>query len=272
MSESKKDNSRVLLIIAAVCLVLSVGGKIAWENMTKSLVTDESVLAVTNPLEFAASIDGVYENGEVKFNVQTNAPDGTVLDILGMDTEGGDIESQVVVKRGVGSSSVKMDDSLSPGVIQSAVIIDMEKQANSRLAINRYGIFGEKIEGNNIATRNGTHVIAGSETAFISYPTEEAAKEVLNAEFQNFIYGLLLMNTGFFEEINPVDGNDWSQMNIVFGDEFVAESWDIFPKEQKEYIFELFDQALKAYKMVDNKEQVRINFMDTEGNILGKNY
>ena len=67
----------IIALAAAVLVAASAG---CW-YLDREFVTDEQVLAVTDPYEFVAVADGTYNDGVLTISVQTNAPDGALFDI-----------------------------------------------------------------------------------------------------------------------------------------------------------------------------------------------
>jgi hypothetical protein len=269
----KINKNNIALIVAVVCLVgASVGAKYI-DISNKSLVTDEKVTSVTDPRQFVAITNGTYENGKLKVKVETNAPNGSVIEIYAAHPEMQAPEIiPVTVNKGIAEAEIDIPEGLSTNYIQANAMLDMDKQEGSNnLAKVRYGQNGEKMTGDMVFSTTGTNVVGVSETGYFSYPTEEAVKEVLKDEFEQFIYSLTLGYDVLFESIQPSAQGTWDEVNVVFTDYALADGWEAFDKEKRQYLFELFDSAIHGYKMVDEDATVKIYLKDTKGNILEEN-
>ncbi|MGE4214524.1 MAG: hypothetical protein AB7E42_07085 [Anaerotignaceae bacterium] len=269
----KMNKNNIALIVAAVCLVgASVGAKYI-DISNKSLVTDEKVISVTDPRQFVAVTNGTYENGKLKVRVETNAPNGSVLEIYAAHPEMQTPEIiPVTVNKGIAEAEIDIPEGLSTNYVQANAMLDMDKQEGSdNLAKVRYGLKGEKMTGDMVFSTTGTNVVGVSETGYFSYPTEEAVKEVLKDEFEQFIYSLTLGYDVLFESIQPSAQGTWDEVNVVFTDYALADGWEAFDKEKRQYLFELFESTVHGYKMVDEDTAVKIYLKDTKGNILDEN-
>lgn len=269
----KMNKNNIALIVAAVCLVgASMGAKyIDMSNM--SLATDEKVTSVTDPRQFIAVTEGTYESGKLKVKVQTNAPNGSVLEIYAAHPEMQTPEIlPVTVNKGVAEVEINIPEGLSTNYIQAYAMLDMDKQeGNKNLAKVRYGENGEKMTGEMVYSTTGTNIVGVSEAGYFSYPTEEAVKAVLKDEFEKFIYSITMGYDVLFDSIQPSAQGTWDEVNVIFTDYALKDGWEAFDKEKKEWLFDLFDSSVHGYQMVDEDTVVKIYFKDTKGNILEEN-
>lgn len=269
----KMNKNNIALIVAAVCLVgASVGAKYI-DISNKSLATDEKVTSVTDPRQFVAVTNGTYENGKLKVRVETNAPNGSELEIYAAHPEMEKPEIiPATVNKGIAEAEINIPEGLSTNFIQAYAALDMDKQeGNNNLAKVRYGQTGEKMTGDMVYSTTGTNVVGVSEMEYFSYPTEDAVKEVLKGEFEQFIYSLTMGYDVLFDSIQPSAQGTWDEVHVVFTDYALADGWEAFDKEKVKWLFDLFDSSIHGYKMVDEDTPVKIYFEDIKGNILEEN-
>lgn len=269
----KMNKSNIALIVAAVCLVGASFSAQYIDVSNKSLATDEKVTGVTDPRQFIAVTNGTYENGKLKIKVETNAPNGSVMEIYAAHPEMEKPESvPVTVNKGIAEAELDIPEGLSTNYVQTYAMLDMDKQdGNKNLAKLRYGQNGEKMTGDMVFSPQGTNVVGVSELGYVDYPTEEAVKAVLKDEFEKFIYSLTLGYDVLFDSIQPSKDGTWDEVNVVFTDYALADGWEAFDKDKRQWLFDLFDSTVHGYKMVDDDTNVKIYFKDTKGNILEEN-
>lgn len=269
----KMNKNNIALIVAAVCLVgASVGAKYI-DISKKSLATDEKITSVTDPRQFVAVTEGTYENGKLKVKVETNAPNGSMMEIYAAHPEMEKPEIiPVTVNKGIAEAEIDIPEGLSTNFVQATAILDMDKQeGNDNLAKVRYGQNGEKMTGEMVISTTGTNVVGVSETGKFSYPTEEAVKEVLKDEFEQFIYSLTAGYDVLFDSIKPSAQGTWDEVHVVFTDNALAQGWEAFGEEKTQWLFDLFESSVHGYKMVDEDTDIKIYFEDTKGNVLEEN-
>ena len=270
----KNDGSNKWIIIALICLIVSCVGSVVYKNSTKSLATNDAVLQVTNPRNFVAFVEGDYANGVINVRVETNAPDGTSMDVYAWHPDAGELMEHVIIKRGVGEASFSIEEGLSVNLISAYATLVFREQTETEnpLAIQRYGAEGEKSVGDNVFTVEEIPVMGLSNNATIPYPNKEEVRAIFEVAYQNIVYELVMSNSVLFDSIQPMENGSWEEIDIVFTDYIVNVAWVDFTKDQKAYVFELFEMLPKQYLLVDEDIDIKINFMDIAGNILETNY
>ena len=273
-SVKKNDRSNKWIAIALICLIAACVGSVVYKNNTKSLATNDGVLQATDPRSFVAFVEGEYANGVLKVKVETNAPDGSAIDVYAWHPDSGEDMQEVIVKRGVGEATFEIEEDLSVNLINAYATLVFRNQTVEKnpLAIQRYGAEGEKAVGDNVFTIEEIPVMGLSNSASIPYPNEEEIKKIFKEAYHNIVFDLVASNSVLFDSIQPMENGSWEEIDIVFTEFIVQDAWDEFDKSQRAYVFELFEMLPKQYMMVDEDVDIKINFMDIRGNILDTNY
>ena len=254
----------IIALAAAVLVAASAG---CW-YLDREFVTDEQVLAVTDPYEFVAVADGTYNDGVLTISVQTNAPDGALFDIYAQHPDAEEVyQGELTVEKGVGTTEVEIPEGMSTQYLTTYAVMDMAKQTG----ITRYGTYGEKMVGDRCMTMDGVYTVGVSFESYVAYPSEEEMDAALEEEFPMRIDYVLQMYSRVLQDIQPGEGDDWSNMTIVFTEDAIA-AWDEFTPELQDQYYTMFESIVKTYKKVPEDATVQITFVDGQGNVMAQNY
>jgi len=273
--DNKKDNSSLWIIVAFVCLVVSCASSIYIHKTTTSLVTNSDVLAVTNPKEFVASAEGIYENGILTVEIQTNAPSGSIFEVYAQHPALPEpLIAKAAINRGIGTVEIPLDATLPTNFLTINAVLDMTKQEGKAgtVTAKRYGEVGEQMTGNYVFTEDGVYFNGVSNIGIVPYPSKEVIREIQKGMFADYMYYLCQTYPQLFYAIQPdAQSGEWDNITVVLSDEANNE-WDTLDVEQKANFFSIFEIDPKAYYVVDEDVDIKVAIEGIDGNIIAKNY
>ncbi|TCO69548.1 hypothetical protein [Marinisporobacter balticus] len=216
--------------------------------------------------EFKATMSLKVEEKNVIATIETNAPNGTLLETSLMNADMNNFKSLsefIEVKDGKATHTFNVSD-WPTGYIGgiASMRFDLKDHPQPPNILEFYGEKGEKAEGIQIEDAHDDFKYGKLENITIAYPSEAAVKEKLDKLFIDTLNEMISKSEGVIIDIKPATINDWSIVYVT-----VSDSWYYSPKHEQERFAEQIANTVQTVlyncEKVKKDSAVSVYYYDT---------
>ncbi|BAQ11357.1 DNA polymerase epsilon subunit [Bacillus sp. OxB-1] len=214
-------------------------------------------------LNVEGTVKATAEQGKIKVAIDTNIPDGGLLEVSLIDGNFNHKSGFIKVKDGKAELAFDIPSDWKPAHFAASAMfrfnLDEHPQPDDIKAI--FGETGDKMTGdlaseNHLGGKNATF-----KTSTVAYPNEETVKKEQDKAFNAAISEMKEISGGIIVDVGPRHG-EWSIVNVV-----VSDSWYYSAEHEKERFAEQIGNLV--VNLVNNsgkyEDLVQVYFVDSYG-------
>ncbi|WP_301109844.1 hypothetical protein [Sporosarcina sp.] len=217
-------------------------------------------------LNVKGTVKATSEKGKIKVAIDTNIPDGSLLEVSLIDGNLNHKSGFVKVKDGIAETSFDIPSDWKPAHFAANAMFrfNLDEHPQPEDIKNIYGETGNKMTGD-LASENqlgGKNAVF--ETVTVPYPSEEAVKTEQDKSFNQAIAEMKELGGGIILDVTPRQGN-WDIVNVV-----ISDAWYYSPDHEKERFVDQIGELVM--NLVNNsgkyEDLVSVYFVDSYGSDL----
>ncbi|MBY0222743.1 hypothetical protein [Sporosarcina aquimarina] len=217
-------------------------------------------------LNVKGTVKATAGKGKIQVEIDTNIPDGSLLEVSLIDGNLNHKSGFVKVKDGIAETSFDIPADWKPAHFAANAMFrfNLDEHPQPEDIKNIYGETGNKMTGD-LASENqlgGKNAVF--ETVTVPYPSVEAVKTEQDKSFNQAIAEMKELGGGIILDVKPRQGN-WDIVNVV-----ISDAWYYSPDHEKERFVDQIGELVM--NLVNNsgkyEDLVSVYFVDSYGSDL----
>lgn len=193
--------------------------------------------------EVTTSLDYEVKEDSIELVVNTNAVDGSIFEMMIIDSDINLESAFFTVEDGVAKGSLYINPDWQPGYLTASgsMRFNLDDHPQPESVKEIYGENGEHLTGKFTVENNLDGYNVQVETVQIAYPNEEEASQRSTDELLGGLNELIDSTDGILMGINPrFEDNEWGAVHVT-----VSDAWYNSPEHEKERFAETVSDSIK---------------------------